>query len=146
MRLLAVRVEFLKARARCHRFAEEIKLIKEEQRRILVSLHRASLDWDARALASHEQNIIIREGLTCYAAEQAEIRRAMAQSYLHIWGLPITEAVLYTMDDDQEEDDLVIVPEFADDVDENGGTDVEDVGASDSEGDVLHFGDEEDDE
>lgn len=139
-------MEFLRTRARCHRFAEEIKLIQEEQRRTFVSLHKASLDWDARVLSAHEPNAIIREGLACYAAEQADIRRGMIQSYQHIWGVPITEAALYTMDQDQEDADLVVLPQLANVAEGNNEIRAEDSDDSDAEDGLYHFEDDSDDD
>lgn len=108
IRFAALRVEFLRNRARCHRFAEEVRLIKEEQRRTLVSLDKAALDWDVRVSSQHQLgHPVIQEGLACYAAKQADIRRSLMESFWAIWDFPIAEIPLYTMDEGMEDDDEV---------------------------------------
>ncbi|KAI0703791.1 hypothetical protein BC835DRAFT_1230192, partial [Cytidiella melzeri] len=77
----ALRVEFLKARARCHRFTEEICHIREEQRRTFVSLEKDALRWDTRVFAPHQSDASVREGLAAYSAEQANLRRCLVQTY-----------------------------------------------------------------
>ena len=46
--LIALRVEWLRARARALRFTEETLLLKEEQRRILASFEARALEWEDR--------------------------------------------------------------------------------------------------
>lgn len=135
-----MQVELLKARARCHRFSKEIRLIKEEQRRTLVSLEKGALDWDARVFANHENDPIVRDGLVSYAAKQADLRRSLVQSFQHLWGIPITEVVQYTMDEGTGEGDAVML---VDDQDEGNEGIVMD---SDSEDDEMRLKDDSDDE
>ena len=45
----ALRVEFLKSRARAQRFAEEVQILQEEQRRVLRSLTLDAQVWERRA-------------------------------------------------------------------------------------------------
>ena len=91
--------------------------------------------------AAHENDADIRNGLSAHAAEQADIRRCMAQSYRRLWDIPITEVAQYRMDDGQEEDDLVVpMPDATRDEDEEVQED------SDSDNDLAWFEDTSDDE
>lgn len=138
-----MRVEFLKARARCHRFGEEIRLIKEEQRRTFVSLEHAALKWDALVPAEHE-NPDTRDGLAAYAAEQADIRRSLVQTYRKIWGTPITEVAQYTMDDDGEDNEVIVPVPYKAEGEEGEGDDHGD--SSESEDDLARFDDDSDED
>lgn len=106
----AVRVAFLKARARCHRWTEEVRLVKAEQTRVLVTLEKQALRWETRAVCDHEPDQTIREGMIVYAREQAGLRRLLSQTFAKLWSMPITEMGLYTLDDDGREEDEVVPP------------------------------------
>ena len=71
--LLALRVEWLRSRARSERYREEILFLQEEQRRTIVSLEKYALEWDERARIGEEHAPcpLLREGLAAYAAERA---------------------------------------------------------------------------
>ena len=84
--------------------------------------------------------------LACYAAEQADIRRAMIQSYQHIWNIPITEAVIYSIDQDQEDVDIVGLPEHTTNTGEDDDADMEGTDDSDGEDGFFRLGDDSDDE
>ncbi|KAI0070520.1 hypothetical protein K474DRAFT_1556942, partial [Panus rudis PR-1116 ss-1] len=76
--LQALRVEWLRTRARAHRWTEEVLLLQEEQRRTLVSLERMALMWDEReGKALRLTNPILRVGVAAYAVEQAGLRRGL---------------------------------------------------------------------
>ncbi|KAI0070972.1 hypothetical protein K474DRAFT_1561156, partial [Panus rudis PR-1116 ss-1] len=72
----ALCVEFLKARARARRWTEEVLLVQEEQRRVLVSLEKTALEWEAKqAFALTVSCPVQQQGLRAYAARQAFMRR-----------------------------------------------------------------------
>ena len=84
--MAALRVEFLRARARARRFSEEVKLLEEEQRRVLASLEANGTRWDARE--KHAEDIgcpIIRQGAAAYAARQADLQRSLADMFRMMW-------------------------------------------------------------
>ena len=56
-------------------------------------------------LANHEENPIAREGLSCYAARQADMYRSIIQSFMKLWSILITQAAVYTLDEGQEHED-----------------------------------------
>ena len=76
------------------------------------------MKWDARVPSHHEAEPIIREGLSCYAARQADISRGLADSFMKLWSIPITEVPLYTIDAGNEDiDDVATVPDPIDGAD-----------------------------
>lgn len=99
---IALRVEFLKARARCERFTEDIRLIREEQRRTLVSLEHYAKAWEERGLTAHEPCNVIHQGLQAYAAKQTDIRRRLSNTFAVLWAKPLTSAHNMPVDDGKE--------------------------------------------
>ncbi len=77
----SLRVEWLKARARVMRWAEECKLIPEEMRRVLASHAYEENAWFSRATVRSDVNHRLQEGLVAYAIDQANIRRAMRRKF-----------------------------------------------------------------
>lgn len=82
---VAVRVEYLKARARRIRYQEQIQLIIEEKRRVLESLKHDALVWDKREEESLEDLSPEGQGRAAYAARQAAMRRSLATKFALIW-------------------------------------------------------------
>ncbi|KAG2345649.1 hypothetical protein BDR05DRAFT_1013616 [Suillus weaverae] len=75
-----VRVEWCKSRTRALRWAEEVELLQEEMRHVLQFLEWQADWWAARCdTAAHN------EGLSAYAARQADIRHCMAGHFCHLW-------------------------------------------------------------
>lgn len=71
------------------RFKEEIVFLREEQRRVLVSLEKNALIWEARALTAkdREGGPLLQDGLAAYAAEQAALQRTWAAHFMQLWNL-----------------------------------------------------------
>ncbi|KAL1749434.1 hypothetical protein FB107DRAFT_252839, partial [Schizophyllum commune] len=67
----ALRVEYLKSRARRDRHREEIRLLEEEMWRTLASFHTDALEWEQRATARAAVDDELSEGLHSYAMDQA---------------------------------------------------------------------------
>ncbi|KAJ6447694.1 hypothetical protein C8R45DRAFT_948402 [Mycena sanguinolenta] len=81
----SLRIEWGKAWARAHRWTEEVDLLEEEMRRILVFL-RWKADWwrglvDGRVV----DGVDVKEGFTAYARRQADIQDTMAARFTHSW-------------------------------------------------------------
>ncbi|KAK7008357.1 hypothetical protein R3P38DRAFT_2551264, partial [Favolaschia claudopus] len=81
----SLRVEWAKARARAHRWKEEVDLLEEEARRILVFL-----DWKAgwwRALHDRDEVVDreVKEGPQAYAERQACIQVTMKERFEADW-------------------------------------------------------------
>ena len=80
-----IRIEWCKARARAHRRAEEVKLLVEEQRRILQFFHWQSTWWLDRQALIETDNSALNEGMRAYALHQAALRQDLAKHFEHIW-------------------------------------------------------------
>ena len=91
--VLAMRVEYLRARARVQRYREQIAILKEEKRRVLVSLEYEAEIWDSRRAAQLigvDSASAESEGRAVYAAKQAAVRRRLASKFAVIWSTPVT--------------------------------------------------------
>lgn len=83
----ALRGEWLRARARCARYKEEVVVVKDEQRRTLVALEKYALQWEERGSTGSARTASeeLREGIVAYAAEQAALHRALASKFRELW-------------------------------------------------------------
>ncbi|KAL1684903.1 hypothetical protein GGG16DRAFT_67383, partial [Schizophyllum commune] len=81
----ALRVEYLKSRARRDRHREEIRLLEEEMRRTLASFAADALEWEERVLVPITTDAELAEGLHSYAMDQASIARARAARFQLKW-------------------------------------------------------------
>ncbi|KAJ7021123.1 hypothetical protein C8F04DRAFT_1274114 [Mycena alexandri] len=77
-----LRIEWAKAYARSRRWKEEIRLLEEEQRRLLVSLEHEARKWEARAgrdvIKVGEVEAGFAQGAIAYALRQAPMYRDIA--------------------------------------------------------------------
>ncbi|KAI0653954.1 hypothetical protein C8Q70DRAFT_1048186 [Cubamyces menziesii] len=87
----SLRVEWLKVRARQMRWAEEVKLLPEEMRRVLATYRYEHQVWMSRSAAPPSTDPALKEGMVSYAVRQARIRSAMAQVFRRIC-LPVAES------------------------------------------------------
>ena len=69
----------------CTRWAEEVELLVEEQRRMLQFLHWKSKWWLERQSLVTTEDPALEEGLRAYALRQAALRADLAQHFAHIW-------------------------------------------------------------
>ena len=83
------RLEWSKAYARRARWSEEVKLLKEEMRRILEFLRWKSNDWlckgDHRIVSSLATCPFHLEGLRAYSSRQAHVYGDLHNHFLGIW-------------------------------------------------------------
>ncbi|KAF7799366.1 hypothetical protein EIP86_010598 [Pleurotus ostreatoroseus] len=107
----ALRVEYLRTRARARRAQEEVCLVTEEQRRILVSLEASALTWDRREgeAPQRAEHPILQQGLAAYAAKQSRIQRGLAAHFKALWAAPVTSGrgSKYSDNNDSEQDRAV---------------------------------------
>ncbi|KAF7799450.1 hypothetical protein EIP86_010685 [Pleurotus ostreatoroseus] len=80
-----VRIEWLKARARIHRWKEELRLLPEELRRSVAFLQWKAADWDKRGALRQDVSPALQAGLRAYAAEQAAMHRGLASQFSNRW-------------------------------------------------------------
>ncbi|KAJ7015979.1 hypothetical protein C8F04DRAFT_983763 [Mycena alexandri] len=76
----ALRIEWAKAYARSRRWKEEIRLLEEEYRRILLSFEYEAQRWEARvrAIPVSEVELGYAQGAVAYALKQAAMYRDIA--------------------------------------------------------------------
>ncbi|KAF7340931.1 hypothetical protein MSAN_02078100 [Mycena sanguinolenta] len=80
-----LRVEWGKAWARAHRWTEEVDLLEEEMRRILVFLQWKADWWRALADSRMVDGLDMKEGFAAYAERQAVIQEKMKARFTHDW-------------------------------------------------------------
>ncbi|TDL14222.1 hypothetical protein BD410DRAFT_809909 [Rickenella mellea] len=81
----AIRVEWAKARARAHRWQEEVQLLLEEMRRVLTFLaHRAEW-WRGLVVLCKGVPEHLAEGLSSYAHHQAAINLHIRKWFQSMW-------------------------------------------------------------
>ncbi|KAJ3831013.1 hypothetical protein F5878DRAFT_549977 [Lentinula raphanica] len=91
-----VRVEWCKTHARARRWVEEVNLLVEERRRVLVTLEYNAKEWEGRAeykgpLSEGKDEAHI-EGARAYALSQASVFRALAGRFTDLWaGVVVAE-------------------------------------------------------
>ena len=82
---LAIRIEWCKARARAHRWEEEVRLLFKEMQRTLQFLEWHANWWMERRSTITTSNEALSEGCHAYAVRQAELRHQIAGSFAHTW-------------------------------------------------------------
>lgn len=82
---LALRIEWCRARARAHRWSEEVTLLLEEMRRILAFFEWQGNWWDRQGEGLPFVSAQQSEGVNAYAKRQAAIRRALRIACIHDW-------------------------------------------------------------
>ncbi|KAJ3730319.1 hypothetical protein C8R42DRAFT_693124 [Lentinula raphanica] len=86
-----IRVEWSKSFSRVQRWKEELGLLEEEKRRVLVSLEHEAKQWEGRQeyagpLAAKVDTIHL-EGARAYALSQAHLYRQIANNFYRLWNL-----------------------------------------------------------
>ena len=83
----ALRVEYLKARARKKRYREEVIYTRYDKERTLVSAEKDALTWDRREgqAVSLKSCPIVAAGAAAFAAERASSFRSLSAKFKGIW-------------------------------------------------------------
>lgn len=84
-------MEWAKGRARAMRWAEEVVLLKEEMRRVGVTLEWQADWWEDRAGPWDGLDASMVEGVKGYALRQASIQRALAADFALRWAAPLAQ-------------------------------------------------------
>ncbi|KAA1474820.1 hypothetical protein DENSPDRAFT_852549 [Dentipellis sp. KUC8613] len=87
----SMRVEWAKMRAWALRWEEEVELLLEEMCRVLKTFETEAIVWRTRGSARSNIRGDVESGLAAYAAKQAAIREALASKFRAQW-CPIIEA------------------------------------------------------
>ncbi|KAJ3535047.1 hypothetical protein NM688_g7034 [Phlebia brevispora] len=103
----ALCIEFLRARARAQRYREHINILREEQRRVLVTLEYNTQIWGRREREALESDAgdEYAMGRAAYAAEQADATSAQAEKADTGDEEPQQPLYVDMYDSDMEEDD-----------------------------------------
>ena len=86
-----LRVEWAKSRARANRGDEEVKLLKEEMRRVLAFLAWKSAWWRERAAQREGLGGDLAESLQAFASEQANLQEDLANKFRRLWKAPLED-------------------------------------------------------
>ncbi|KAI6040184.1 hypothetical protein EDC04DRAFT_2867759 [Pisolithus marmoratus] len=81
----AIQIKWCKARAKAHRWAEEVNLLLEEKWQTLQFLEWDATCWAERAEAITDRDKPLNKGLRAYAEHQANICRRLGVSFMHTW-------------------------------------------------------------
>ncbi|KAF7360930.1 CxC2 domain-containing protein [Mycena sanguinolenta] len=81
----SLRVEWAKTRARAHRWTEEVDLLEEEMRRILVFLQWRADWWREQKDRRVVDEVEMKEGFAAYAERQAAIQENMKARFTNDW-------------------------------------------------------------
>ncbi|KAF8449453.1 hypothetical protein L210DRAFT_3609687 [Boletus edulis BED1] len=81
----AIRVEWCKARARAHRWTEEVVLLVEEQRRVLEFLRWQESWWLIKEAEVDTSDLSLKEGLSAYALRQAALKHDLRIHFTRMW-------------------------------------------------------------
>lgn len=89
-RMLAYRVEWAKAQARSQRWQEEVELINEEMRRVLVYCDYASEVWKGRIGLRADLSTALDTGIRAYALKQASLWHRLGIKFAGMWYRDLT--------------------------------------------------------
>ena len=78
---IGLQCEWVKSKARADRWDEEVELVKEKMRRMLVFLEWKVVWWTNQGRRHLVARPDIADGIRAYAAKQAHINRALAHSF-----------------------------------------------------------------
>ncbi|RDB23287.1 hypothetical protein Hypma_009705 [Hypsizygus marmoreus] len=130
-----LRAEWAKSRARSNRAREEVQLLREEMRRVLVFLQWKGTWWRGRAQWREELEPTLKEGVKAYALEQASLQDMLALSFRKTWRQPLEEGIEELMQELNDNDD----PD-AGDGNDAGDDDDDDDDDEDDDEDPRHTG------
>lgn len=88
-----LRAEWARSRARVRRATEEVMLVREEMRRVLLFLEWSAKRWDSRANTRSKASLEMKEGLKAYALDQASLQRTLAASFKILWDTPLADVI-----------------------------------------------------
>ncbi|KAG5649732.1 hypothetical protein H0H81_002261 [Sphagnurus paluster] len=81
----ALRIKWCCACARCMRWEEELELLEEEMRHILVFLSWKADWWDGRVARRLDMDAATQEGLSSYVCRQVSIQHALRHQFEELW-------------------------------------------------------------
>jgi hypothetical protein len=91
--LVAVRVEWSKARARRDRWVEEVEILREEMKCVLRFLAWLQQEWRSRAVQRVNVDPELAAGLKAYALRQVAVHRRVTEGFHAGWNVSVATAV-----------------------------------------------------
>ena len=85
MYITALRVEWCRSRARALRWHEEVELLEEEMRRVLLFLQWHGDWWHEQVDRQSLPDAVAAEGYKAYAMRQASFRYNLWTSFQRLW-------------------------------------------------------------
>ena len=82
---IGMRVEWAKSLARAKRWEEELLLVQEEMRRVLLFLEKNAMWWVSKSEACQNDDAELLAGIHAYAMKQAHILRSLASTFAVEW-------------------------------------------------------------
>ena len=82
---IGMRVEWAKSLARAERWEEELLLVQEEMRRVLLFLEKKAMWWVSKSEACQNDDAELLAGIRAYAMKQAHILRSLASTFVVEW-------------------------------------------------------------
>jgi hypothetical protein len=98
--LIAVHVEWSKAKAWKDRWVKEVLVLREEVKRVLRMLRTIQGEWSARARQRSGIDAQLAGGLKAYALRQVHVHRAIAEVFHSGWGHSVASAVRQVVERD----------------------------------------------
>ena len=90
-----MRVEWGKTWARAQRWAEEVKLLQEEMRRVLEYFKWKAAWWRSKAKSRNDADLAIASGLSAYSEKQAVIVERLGQTFAKRWSATLKKNGLH---------------------------------------------------
>ncbi|KAG0703197.1 hypothetical protein DFH29DRAFT_981987 [Suillus ampliporus] len=81
----SLRVEWCRARARAHRWQEEVQLLHEEMRRVLAFFEWQAVWWETQGSERTFGSPEAAEGVVAYACHQASLWQSLASHFRSLW-------------------------------------------------------------
>ncbi|PBK98415.1 hypothetical protein ARMGADRAFT_920358, partial [Armillaria gallica] len=81
----AAQVEWLKSHARAQHWSEEVELLREEMRHVLVSLKHRVTWWEICCVRTDDSGMSLAEGIGAYTDHQALVQQKLASSFKVLW-------------------------------------------------------------
>lgn len=135
-----LRSEWAKSRARCNRATEEVRLLREEMRRLVEFLNWKARWWTERQTLRSANDKALREGITSYAIKQARVQRELGALAQNLFKIPLEEIDTALGDgDDDDEDEGNEVGDMEDTADDDGEEGFEGSGNSDDEDEEEYY-------
>jgi len=101
-----LRSEWAKSRARSNRATEEVRLLREEMRRLVEFLNWKARWWTERQTLRSVTSKALLEGITSYAIKQARVQRELGTLAQNLFKTPLEEMdAVFDDGDDNDEDD-----------------------------------------